>query len=143
MGRWCKQGKNAIRVREYYYNSKKSMKQLTDAEYYDELCKLAKGHDIRYVIVDPSAASFITTIKRHGRFMVKKADNKVLDGIRLCASLISGGNLQFCKSCTDLIREFGSYCWDNDSADDAVIKRNDHAMDDMRYFCQSIMKKVR
>lgn len=143
MGLWCKQGKNAIRVREYYYNSKKSMKQLTDAEYYDELCKLAKGHDIRYVIVDPSAASFITTIKRHGRFMVKKADNKVLDGIRLCASLISGGNLQFCKSCTDLIREFGSYCWDNDSADDAVIKRNDHAMDDMRYFCQSIMKKVR
>lgn len=143
MGLWCKQGKNAVRVREYYYDSKKSLKQLTDEEYYEALCELAKGHDIRYVIVDPSAASFITTIRRHGRFMVKKADNKVLDGIRLCATLMAQGRLKFSGECADLLREFGSYCWDNDSTEDTVIKRNDHAMDDMRYFCQSVLKKAR
>lgn len=143
MGLWCKQGKNAVRVREYYYDSKKSLKQLTDEEYYEALCELSKGHDIRYVIVDPSAASFITTIRRHGRFMVKKADNKVLDGIRLCATLMAQGRLKFSGECADLLREFGSYCWDNDSTEDSVIKKNDHAMDDMRYFCQSVMKKAR
>jgi len=143
MGLWCKQGKNAVRVREYYYDSKKSLKQLTDEEYYEALCELSKGHDIRYVIVDPSAASFITTIRRHGRFMVKKADNKVLDGIRLCATLMAQGRLKFSGECADLLREFGSYCWDNDSTEDTVIKKNDHAMDDMRYFCQSVMKKAR
>lgn len=143
MGLWCKQGKNAVRVREYYYDSKKSLKQLTDEEYYEALCELSKGHDIRYVIVDPSAASFITTIRRHGRFMVKKADNKVLDGIRLCATLMAQGRLKFSGECSDLLREFGSYCWDNDSTEDTVIKKNDHAMDDMRYFCQSVMKKAR
>ena len=143
MGLWCKQGKNAVRVREYYYDSKKSLKQLTDEEYYEALCELSKGHDIRYVIVDPSAASFITTIRRHGRFMVKKADNKVLDGIRLCATLMAQGRLKFSGECPDLLREFGSYCWDNDSTEDTVIKKNDNAMDDMRYYCQSVMKKAR
>ena len=143
MGLWCKRGKEAIRVREYYYDSKKSLKQLTDEEYYQELSELAKGHDIRYVIVDPSAASFITTIKRHSKFAVKKADNKVKDGIRLCATLLSSGNIKFSNKCSDLIREFGAYCWDSESVEDQVIKKNDHAMDEMRYFCQCVMKKVR
>jgi len=143
MGLWCKRGKEAIRVREYYYDSKKSLKQLTDEEYYQELSELAKGHDIRYVIVDPSAASFITTIRRHSKFAVKKADNKVIDGIRLCATLLSSGNIKFSNKCSDLIREFGAYCWDSESVEDQVIKKNDHAMDEMRYFCQCVMKKVR
>lgn len=143
MGLWCKKGKDAVRVREYYYDSKKNLKQLTDEEYYQALCDLSKGHDIRYVIVDPSAASFITTIRRHGKFTVKKADNKVIDGIRLCATMLSSGNLKFSSSCKDIIREFGSYCWDSDSYTDQVIKKNDHAMDDLRYFCQSIMRKAR
>lgn len=143
MGLWCKKGKEAIRVREFYYDSKKSLKQLTDEEYYQELCNLAKGHDIRYVIVDPSAASFITTIRRHARFSVKKADNRVIDGIRLCATLLSSNSIKFSDQCTDLIREFGAYCWDSESVEDQVIKKNDHAMDEMRYFCQCVMKKVR
>ena len=141
MGLWCKIGKKAVRVREFYYDSKKELKQLTDEEYYEKLVQLAGDINIRYVIVDPSAASFIATIRRHGRFMVKKADNSVLDGIRLCSTLLGNERLLFDSSCKDLFREFGAYCWDNQSAQDAVIKQNDHAMDDMRYFCQTIMKK--
>ena len=143
MGLWCKTGKKAARIKEFYYDSRKKLKQLTDEEYYEKLCELAGDLNIRYVIVDPSAASFITTIRRHGRFMVKKADNSVLDGIRLCSTLIANGSIAFDSSCHDLIREFGSYCWDENSTEDAVIKQNDHAMDDMRYFCQTIMRKSR
>ncbi len=143
MGLWKKTGKNAERIKEFYYDSKKTMRQLTDEEYYNSLLNLAGNRNIRFVIVDPSAASFITTIRRHGKFQVKKADNRVLDGIRFCSCLLSDNRLKFDPSCKDIIREFGAYCWDNQSATDAVIKQNDHAMDEMRYFCQTIMKKER
>ena len=36
--------------------------------------------------------------------------------------------------CTDTIREFSIYRWDNDIKRDAPKKENDHAMDDIRYF---------
>ncbi len=143
MGLWCKSGGIATRIDEYYYDSKKTLRQLTDEEYYDALSKLAGNRKIRCVIVDPSAASFITTIRRHGRFIVKKADNRVLDGIRFCSTLLSQNRLKFSQSCKDIIREFGAYRWDNEALEDTVIKKNDHAMDDMRYFCQTIMRKER
>ena len=143
MGLWKKCNKNATRICEYYYDSKKSMHQLTDEEYYQALLKLAGDRKIRFVIVDPSAASFITTIRRHGKFMVKKADNRVLDGIRFCSTLLSSGRLKFDSSCKDIIREFGAYRWDDQAIEDAVIKQNDHAMDEMRYFCQTVMRKER
>ncbi len=143
MGLWHKSGGVATRIDEYYYDSKKTMRQLTDEEYYNALEKLAGERKIRCVIVDPSAASFITTIRRHGKFIVKKADNKVLDGIRFCSTLLSMEKLKINSSCKDIIREFGAYRWDNEAVEDAVIKQNDHAMDDMRYFCQTIMRKER
>ena len=143
MGLWKKAGSSATRVCEYYYDSKKTMRQLTDEEYYGALCNLAGERKIKFVIVDPSAASFITTIRRHGKFMVKKADNRVLDGIRFCSTLLSSQRLKFDASCKDIIREFGAYRWDDEAREDAVIKKNDHAMDEMRYFCQTVMRKER
>ena len=140
MGLWCKKGDRAIRVKEYYYDSRKSLKQLTDEEYYQKLCELAGDFKIRYVIVDPSAASFIASIRKHQKFSVKKADNAVLDGIRLTATLLAADKLSFSPDCKDIIREFGAYCWDNTAVFDAVIKQNDHAMDDMRYFCRTVMR---
>lgn len=43
--------------------------------------------------------------------------------------------------CTDAIREFSIYRWDNDIKRDAPKKENDHAMDDIRYFVQSVIGK--
>ncbi len=143
MGLWHKNAGIATRVGEYYYDSKKTMRQLTDEEYYEALVNLVGERKIRYVIVDPSAASFITTIRRHGKFIVKKADNRVLDGIRFCSTLLSKNKLKIHSSCSDIIREFGAYRWDNEAVEDTVIKQNDHAMDDMRYFCQTVMRKER
>ena len=143
MGLWKKWEGVATRVSEYYYDSKKTMRQLTDEEYYDALVNLAGERKIKFVIVDPSAASFIATIRRHGKFMVKKADNRVLDGIRFCSGLLSSQRLKIDSSCKDIIREFGAYRWDEASTEDAVIKQNDHAMDEMRYFCQTVMRKER
>lgn len=36
--------------------------------------------------------------------------------------------------------EFGLYRWD-EKTEDAVVKDNDHAMDDIRYFAYTVMRK--
>ena len=113
----------------------------TDEEYYTELEKLAEGLPIERVIVDPSAASFIETIRRHGRFSVRKARNDVLDGIRLTAMLLRLGRIQIHESCKDAIREFELYSWADKGEMDKPIKANDHAMDDIRYFCYTVLRR--
>ena len=73
-------------------------------------------------MIDPSAASFIATIRRHGQFNVRKADNHVLNGIRVTGTLLQSEKLLIHRSCEDSIREFGTYSWDEESQEDKVIK---------------------
>ena len=49
------------------------------------------------------------------------------------------GKLLFSPVCTDCIREFGLYCWDEKAPEDRPLKENDHAMDEVRYFVSTIM----
>ena len=143
MGLWCVNDGQAVRVAEYYYSGRGSSKQKTDEEYYQELEKLAGNRAIHSVVVDPSAASFIACIRRHGRFSVRKARNEVLPGIRLTAAMLQAGVIKIGASCSDAIREFGLYRWEEKGEVDKPIKENDHAMDDIRYFCATIMRRNR
>lgn len=140
MGLWVVFQGIAYRVEEYYYDSRKPGNiQKTDEEHYTGLSELAGDHKIERVVVDPSAASFKETIRRHGDFAVWDANNNVLDGVRLTGTLLKAGRIRIHRGCKDCIREFGEYIWDTGAEEDAVIKANDHAMDDMRYFCSTIM----
>ena len=134
---------HATRLREYYYSGRDGTPR-TDEEHYKALEQLAGEciDEIRAVIVDPSAASFIACIRRHGRMRVKQADNSVLDGIRDTSVLLQHGYLHFCSGCADVIREFGLYRWNEKQYHDAVLKENDHAMDDMRYFVRTAMRRT-
>lgn len=143
-GLWCLSDGVAYRIREYYYSGRERQSQLTDEEYYAELEKLAGNFPIECVVVDPSAASFITTIRRHSRFSVRKARNEVLDGIRLVSMLLRAGRIKIHENCEDAIREFGLYAWDDkpDKTEiDRPLKINDHAMDDIRYFCSTVLRR--
>lgn len=145
MGLWAvmnmKQGETGIRIKEFYYDGRKEGVLKTDAEYYEELEKLCDGYPVESVIVDPSAASFITEIKKHGEFRVTPAKNEVIEGIRITAGFINSRRLLIAKNCKDALREFSLYVWNEKSEVDAVIKTNDHAMDDIRYFCNTILHK--
>lgn len=138
-GLWSVTGAKAVRIREYYYSGRSNQAMKTDEEYGDAVDGLAKGFNIRQVIVDPSAASFIAELRKRN-YKVVQADNAVEDGIRRVAVFLKGGNIKIHRSCVDSIREFGLYRWDEKSEEDRVIKENDHAMDDIRYFCNTIMK---
>ncbi len=138
-GLWWVGGGRAVRLREYYYAGRdKGLR--TDEEHYAALENLAGNLPVERVIIDPSAASFIATVRRHGRFSVRKARNEVLPGIRLVSGLLRQGKLGFTPVCRDCIREFGLYRWEEDDTRDAPVKENDHAMDDVRYFCMSVMR---
>ena len=139
MGLWGESGGVWYRTHEYYYSSKRSGAQKTDEEYYAELEKLADGRRINAVICDPSAASFIATIRKHGRFKVIPAKNDVLDGIRRVSDCLKSGRIKICRGCDDSVREFSLYCWDEGAAKDCPRKENDHAMDDIRYFVSTVL----
>lgn len=139
-GLWSVTGGKAVRVKEYYYDGRNQKRQLTDEDYCDEIVELVGNTYISRVIIDPSAASFINALKRRG-FRVQQADNSVLDGIRRTATFLKNGNIKIHRSCVDTIREFGLYRWDEKQTDDKVVKENDHAMDDVRYFCNTVLRK--
>lgn len=140
MGLWVVTSDKAIRIKEFYYDSKKYEKQLTDEEYYNELLKFSAGYSIKTLIIDPSAASFIQTVRQHRKFRIRKADNNVINGIRLTASLIKEGKILINRACKDIIREFSLYSWDEGKPTDTVKKQFDHAMDEMRYFCATVLR---
>lgn len=141
MGLWCVTDNEAIRVDEYYYNSRKEGYQRTDEEHYAELDKLAGDRYIERVIIDPSAASFKATIKRHGKFFVKSAKNDVINGIRTTSQMLTDGRIKIGVKCKASQEEFGMYRWDDKAEVDKVVKENDHAMDDIRYFAYTVLKR--
>lgn len=129
-------------VKEYYHSGRDSRDPKTDEEYYKELVKFAGDLPIRRVILDPSAASFITLVKKCGQFSVRAADNAVIDGIRATGMALSHGMLKINDCCTNTIREFGLYSWDDKKAEDKPVKENDHCMDFTRYFVQYNRREI-
>lgn len=142
-GLWGLAAGKWYRIREYYYDGRKAHDQRTDEEHYEAIEALASGLPIRKIIVDPSAASFIEVIRRHDRFMVEQASNRVLDGIRDVATRLNAGDIFICDCCADCIREFGLYRWDEKATEDRPLKTDDHAMDDVRYFVRAAFQPSR
>lgn len=138
-GLWGLCGGVWYRVAEFYHDSRAARRQMTDQEYAQALRGLAGGRSIRAVIVDPSAASFMEVLRRDG-WAVRRADNDVLAGIRRTADLLRAGKLVICEGCRDCLREMEQYVWDlRGGGRDTVRKEHDHAMDDMRYFAQTVL----
>ena len=140
MGLWGLKNGVWYRVAEYYFDSRAKKRQMTDGEYEQELRSLAGGREIREVIVDPSAASFIQLLRQKG-WRVRKANNDVLSGIRATADALKSGRIRLCTSCRDCLREMEEYVWDlRGGQRDQVKKEHDHAMDDMRYFVSTVLQ---
>ena len=138
-GLWGRQNGVWYRLGEYYFDSRKEGVQRTDEEHYRALCELAGDRPVSVAAVDPSAASFIEVIRRHGRFAVKPAQNNVVNGIRRTSQALRDGSVRICRGCADARREFSLYRWDEGKRDDVPVKEHDHAMDDIRYFVTTIM----
>lgn len=140
MGLWRIHNGVATMEKEYYHSGREGS-QKTDEEYYQDLKAFIGNTPIQRIIIDPSAASMKACIRKHGELKTQDADNSVIDGIRFTSTLIKSGKLKIHESCQNTEKEFGLYRWDNKAEKDAVIKENDHSMDQMRYLCYTLRNK--
>lgn len=121
--------------------------QKTDGEYADNLMEFIGPDETLFcpVVVDPSAASFITELSRRGVY-VMQGDNDVPNGIRRVSSLFQLGKIRIHERCARLIGELQSYVWDSKAALMGVerpVKSQDHAPDALRYYTNTCVPKWR
>lgn len=133
-------------VNEYYHSGREHGRQKEDAEYADDLIRFVGADRPRFVIVDPSAASFKVALRRRG-LMAKDAENDVLEGIRMTSTMIAKRKLRVNRDrCKNLIKEIVSYVWDEKAAErgqEKPLKQNDHACDAMRYLVATVVNPRR
>ena len=134
--------------KEYYYDCKKTRerKQKTDYEYANDFVEFVGENRDVTVIIDPSATSFRTELRNRG-FHVKEANNDVIDGIRVTASMIKRRRIRALKGqCPCFRKEVETYVWDDKAAqrgEECPTKENDHAMDAIRYLVKTEVKRWR
>lgn len=129
----------ATMLKELYYNGG-SARRVDNEAYYKMLQNLVEDYPIEYIVIDPSASSMIETIQKYGRWSCVKADNDVINGIQDVTKFLNAGVLQFHRDCRNTFNEFEAYSWDEEKDEDAIIKENDHSMDQLRYFCRTILR---
>lgn len=141
-GLWGFCGDIWYKVKEYHYDGRKKGRQKTDEQYCDDMATFIDGlTNFKGIIVDPSAASFITALKKRGHHVIK-AKNDVVDGIRNVATALERMLIKYNDCCKETFREFSSYVWDEKAAnrgEDKPIKENDHQMDGDRYFINKVV----
>jgi len=116
--------------------AKSSSGQKTDIQFSAALKGFLNGKTVRFVYIDPSAASFRLQVFRDGVKNAAAADNAVLDGIREVASFLSAGRLLIHSRCRGLIDELSGYVWDQraqERGEDTPRKLDDHGPDALRY----------
>ena len=124
-------------VKEYYHSGRDTKQPKTDEAYYRDLDDFIGGVPVRMVIVDPSAASFITLIQARGKYRVLGANNAVMEGISLTLSALENGGVKINECCVRMLAEFGEYRWD-EKEQDKPVKVSDHLCDALRYFVMSV-----
>ena len=133
-------------AREYYWDSAAARRQKTDAEYADDLTAFLGGDQNVQIIIDPSAASFRAELRNRG-FRTMDAVNAVREGISTTATLIGNRQVRAERNrCPALLREIQSYVWDDRArlrGEERPLKERDHAMDALRYLCQTKTSRFR
>lgn len=149
---------------EWRWDSKAEGRQLTDAEYSQRLSdwltsdtsplvrRLGRKIHPEHTYIDPSAASFSAQLYRDQWPGVRNADNRVDDGIRNVASLLTLDRVRVHDTClgTDgdqrLVDELTGYVWDSDAAEkgeEKPLKVDDHGPDAARYLLAGMRREWR
>lgn len=101
--------------------------------------------------IDPNAESMVANMTDGTRVMQEyidcglnlvQADNTVFAGITACQNRFQGGRLKIFSTCVHTLAEFRIYRTEKtpDGRTVKVVKKNDHAMDAMRYLIMTGMQ---
>lgn len=128
--------------KELYYKGRSDAPRVDNEAYYKMLCDLIGDINIRHIIIDPSAASMIQTIKKYGRYYCVGANNDVQNGIMEVTKYLNMKMLKVHESCKNVINEFHAYSFDSKKGGGEVVKEEDHAMDAIRYYIYTEARKL-
>lgn len=131
------------KIKEYHHSGREQKRQKTDSEYADDLERFVEHRKDILIIIDPSAASFIAELKKRG-FIIKRAKNDVIEGIRNVGNALKNRLILFNDCNIETFKEFETYIWDEKASlkgEDKPVKENDHHMDELRYFVNTILFK--
>lgn len=130
---------------EYYWDSRKELRQKTDSEYAHDLKKFIGDKIVQAVIIDPSAASFKAECNYQSIDNIMDADNDVLNGIRFTSNMLGNGTFKITRKCQNMLKEMQTYVWDEASIKlgiDKPLKQNDHMCDVIRYGMQTYFRPI-
>lgn len=131
--------------KEYYHDNEK-YGQKENSQYAEDLVNFVGAEHPRAVIIDPSAKSFKISIRNKG-IKTKDADNDVLEGIRMVATLIATRKLRVHRyNCKNFLEEVAGYVWDEKAAllgEDKPVKTKDHILDATRYYVKTVIRPRR
>ena len=132
-------GRKSRMIKEVHHDGRKNGR-IDNEAYYELMDKAIGDLPVEKIVVDPSAAGFIQTIIKYGKYIVEGANNDVLNGIQEVTKYLNYGLLTIHESCVETIKEFQQYSWDDKTNDDVVIKENDHHLDALRYYIYGVAR---
>lgn len=125
-----------VLAREWRHDPKVAQRTLTVAEVAQQFTEWLGPTKPPWIVVDPAAKAFRDELFLAQNHDVLQADNAVLPGLHLVASLLATGHLVIHESCKALLDEIPGYSWDTKAAEkgeDKPIKVDDHSIDAARY----------
>lgn len=122
-------GDGTIDVYDEFYREGSHIEQLGD--WANEFYK--KSDQFITVYHDPSDPTAINKLGMVEGLMAKKADNAVLGGIGEVGRYFDNNLIRINESCVNLIKELLAYRWEPDKKGERPMKKNDHAVDGLRY----------
>ena len=119
---------------EYYWNSRKQLRQKTPDEYVSDFNNWCK--EFSCLMIDPSATPLKAAHRKYGHNVIN-AKNNVEEGIIGLSTLFANKMIKINKdNCPNLCAELGLYRWNEKKLNNGVeevLKENDHCCDALRY----------
>jgi PBSX family phage terminase large subunit len=101
--------------REWVWDSKEEMRQLTDGQYAEKLIEFMGRNGGCQVLIPPDALSFRQECINRG-IWVTEANNEVVEGIQTVAGMMVMRKLRVNRQCRRTIRGINTYVWDPSKA---------------------------
>lgn len=130
--------------REWVWDSKERMRQLTDGEYANALVDFMGPNNSCQVIIPPDALSFRQECVNRGLWVTVANDEH--EGIQTVAGMMATRKLRVNRKCVRTIRGINAYVWDSNKAKRGVeepVAHDDDEASSLRYGVHSKIPKWR
>ena len=133
---------DTLHIVDEYYQPERTLAQHAGA--IDQIINHGRPSPL-WIVADPEDRGSRLSLAREHGISTTTAKKQIRAGINSVAERLRPDaegrpHLVVHDRCTNLIREIEGYVWDQRAGKDAPVKRNDHAMDALRYACHQLAR---